>query len=162
MPGWIVGSTADGRNALLKAWILASVITAHCTCMARQGEACSHIGAMLFAVETAVRIRDARTSTERTNVWLPSFNPRAQYKRLREIGFTSSKKKRKRMDLTQPETNGQDRCESLPQAVLPVTPTPTEDELNMFYLRVAASGVKPAILMVHPQYSALFEEPRSK
>lgn len=117
---------------------------------------------MLFAVETAVRIRDARTSTERANMWLPAFNSRAQYKRLREIDFTSSKKKKKRMDLIQPEINGQDKCETLPQAALPLMPAPTEDELNMFYSKVAASGVKPAILMVHPQYSALFEAPRNK
>ncbi|KAH9381984.1 hypothetical protein HPB48_000970 [Haemaphysalis longicornis] len=53
-------------------------------------------------------------------------------------------------------------CESLPQAALPVTPAPTEDQLNMFYSRLAASGVKPEILMVHPQYSALCEAPRNK
>ncbi|KAH7964784.1 hypothetical protein HPB49_001316 [Dermacentor silvarum] len=52
------------RDPQLKVWVLAeangTIVTAHCTCMAGLGEACSHIGATLFAVETAVRIRDAR------------------------------------------------------------------------------------------------------
>ncbi|KAH9360747.1 hypothetical protein HPB48_020226 [Haemaphysalis longicornis] len=60
------------------------------------------LGAMLFAVETAVRLRDARTSTERSNMWLPAFYPRAQFKRLREIDFSSSKRKKKEMDQMQP------------------------------------------------------------
>lgn len=66
------------------------------------------------------------------------------------------------MDQMQPEANDQDGCESLPQAVLPVPPVPTEEELDLFYSRVAASGIKPAILMVHPQYSALFQAPPNK
>ncbi|KAH9373827.1 hypothetical protein HPB48_007451 [Haemaphysalis longicornis] len=62
----------------------------------------------------------------------------------------------------QPEANGQDRCESLPQAVLPIRHARTQEELNLFYKRVAAAGIKPAILMVHPHYSALFQAPQNK
>lgn len=45
-----------------------TITTAHCPCMAGQGEACSHVGAMLFAVETAVRVQDAGTRTNENNV----------------------------------------------------------------------------------------------
>ncbi|KAG0416851.1 hypothetical protein HPB47_006078 [Ixodes persulcatus] len=90
------------REAPLKAWLLAdadgSVITAHCTCVAEAGEACSHIGATLFAVETAVRLRNSRTCTKKENVWLPAHSPGTQYKRLRDIDFSSSKRKEKQMD----------------------------------------------------------------
>ncbi|KAH9366634.1 hypothetical protein HPB48_018162 [Haemaphysalis longicornis] len=90
------------RDPQLKVWVLAeangTIVAAHCTCMAGLGEACSHIGATLFAVETAVRIRDARTCTEKTNVWLPAHNSRAQYKRLKDRFLVFPTKK---------ETNGE-------------------------------------------------------
>ncbi|KAH7967030.1 hypothetical protein HPB49_021529 [Dermacentor silvarum] len=73
------------RGAPLKAWILAdvdgSIVTVHCTYMAGAGETCSHVGATLFAVETAVGMRDARTCTEKENTWLPANNPTAAFKR---------------------------------------------------------------------------------
>ena len=44
----------------LKPWVAATnegtVVTAHCNCMAGLGGACSHVGAILFAVEAGVRI----------------------------------------------------------------------------------------------------------
>ena len=45
----------------LKPWVAArnegTVVTAHCNCMAGLGGACSHVGAILFAVEAGVRIK---------------------------------------------------------------------------------------------------------
>ena len=35
-----------------------SVQCAHCKCMSGAGEACSHIGALLYAIMTGVRVRD--------------------------------------------------------------------------------------------------------
>ena len=45
------------------------VSTAHCTCMARLGESCSHVGALLFTVEAAINLRKARTCTELLCLW---------------------------------------------------------------------------------------------
>ena len=46
----------------LKPWVLiksnGSVVCGHCTCMAGQGETCSHVGAVLYWVEAQVRIRE--------------------------------------------------------------------------------------------------------
>ncbi|XP_070389040.1 uncharacterized protein [Dermacentor albipictus] len=71
-----VGHSQRLREAPLKSWILVdsdgSICTAHCTCMTGPGEACSHIGATLFAMETAVRIRESKTCTQKTNGWLPA------------------------------------------------------------------------------------------
>ena len=44
------------------------VPTAHCNCMAGLGETCSHVGALLFAVEAAVKIRESRTVTQENGV----------------------------------------------------------------------------------------------
>ncbi|KAH6935664.1 hypothetical protein HPB50_007529 [Hyalomma asiaticum] len=57
--------------------------------MAGAGEACSHVGAILFAVETAVRLRDART---------PASSPGTEYKRLKDIEFSSLNMKKQKMD----------------------------------------------------------------
>ncbi|KAL3892042.1 hypothetical protein ACJMK2_004282 [Sinanodonta woodiana] len=49
----------------LKTFIIAQqtgiVETAHCDCMAGHGEACSHVGALLVYIETAVRLENTKT-----------------------------------------------------------------------------------------------------
>ena len=49
-------------QSLLKPWVIlrtnGTVEVAHCTCMAGSAETCSHIGAILHMVETAVLIRN--------------------------------------------------------------------------------------------------------
>ncbi|XP_070387000.1 uncharacterized protein [Dermacentor albipictus] len=86
------------REAPLKSWILVdsdgSICTAHCAYMAGPGEACSHIGATLFAMETAVRIRESKRCTQKTNVWLPAHRSGTEYKSLIDIYFASSKKRK--------------------------------------------------------------------
>ena len=55
-------------------WLIAetdgSVISAHCTCMAGTGEVCSQVGAVLFAVKAAVKIRNTKTVTQEKAYWL--------------------------------------------------------------------------------------------
>ena len=46
------------------------VISAHCNCMPGLGESCSHVGAVLFVVEAATRIRDSKTVTQEKACWL--------------------------------------------------------------------------------------------
>lgn len=129
--------------------------------MAGVGEACSHVGATLFAVDTAVRIRDAKTCTEKDNIWLPAHNPRAEYKRLRDIDFSSAQSKRKRMDSALPGCSTEDEPD-LPAPSYPVPPAPTKEELELFHSRVEASGVKPAVFMVLPHYCEMFEPPQNR
>ena len=51
----------------LRPWISikfdGEVLCAHCTCMAGVGEACSHIGATLFALETSITLLKNTTCT---------------------------------------------------------------------------------------------------
>lgn len=51
----------------LNAWVLCEnegyVLCAHCTCMAGLGEACSHVGAVLFAIEEFVRLDEEAPAT---------------------------------------------------------------------------------------------------
>ena len=51
----------------LAPWFIAEksgeILYVHCNCMAGLGESCSHVGALLFYVEAAVRIRESKTVT---------------------------------------------------------------------------------------------------
>ena len=55
-------------------WILlgsnGTVIVAHCTCMAGLAETCSHVGAVLHWLETAVRLHNSTSYTSKENKWL--------------------------------------------------------------------------------------------
>ena len=50
----------------LRPWVIAeengTIQSAHCTCMAGLGEACSHVGALLFYVDAAVKIKKLQDS----------------------------------------------------------------------------------------------------
>ena len=52
----------------LTPWLISEgngkILSAHCKCMAGLDEACSHIAATLFWIDTTVRIRDSKTVTE--------------------------------------------------------------------------------------------------
>ncbi|XP_072142334.1 uncharacterized protein [Dermacentor andersoni] len=142
------------REPDLKVWCLAntdgSIITAHCTCMAGAGEACSHIGAVLFAVETSVRLRETRTCTGRKNAWLPANCSGTQPKRLRDIDFSSSKMRKRKMDSIHLQQGVEITSTCLPQA-LPLAPT--EESIQLFHSRLADAGATPAVFMVHPRSS---------
>ena len=80
----------------LKPWVAATnegtVVTAHCNCMAGLGGACSHVGAILFAVGIGVTIKRSTTCTSVPCKWLmPSPAIAVSYQVLRDIDFTSSK-----------------------------------------------------------------------
>ena len=58
----------------LRPWVIVRsndfVVSGHCTCMAGQGETCSHVGALLYWMEARVRIRESTPCTSRENKWL--------------------------------------------------------------------------------------------
>ena len=59
----------------LRPWVavekIGSVLCAHCNCMAGLGEACSHIAAVLFALEANMQARKSMSSTSLPCSWLP-------------------------------------------------------------------------------------------
>ena len=76
-----------------------TIITAHCNCLAGLGEVCSHVGAVLFAVEAGVRIREAQMCTSLPCKWLmPTVVKRLPYEELCSIDFTSAKAKKRKVD----------------------------------------------------------------
>ena len=85
----------------LDSWVLANsdgeITSAHCTCMAGLGECCSHIGAILFALETSTRMRKEATVTDVPAYWMfPSqANLDTPYKKVKDMNLESAAKKRK-------------------------------------------------------------------
>ena len=87
----------------LKSWLAVerngNVLTGHCNCLAGLGGVCSHVGAILFAVEAGVRMRKSRTCTSVPCQWLlPSGVGNVSYAERLEIDFTSSNTKKRKLD----------------------------------------------------------------
>ena len=70
-----------------------NVCMAHCNSMAGLCEACSHVGALLFAVEAGMRIRNSVTCTQERNRWiLPSYVKNIPYIPVCDMDLSSAKK----------------------------------------------------------------------
>ena len=73
MPRWQPTSTiiGCGYTYMVLSINSHSANTTHCICMAGLGEACSHIAALLFAVETNTQLKSQFASTSLPCTWLP-------------------------------------------------------------------------------------------
>ena len=143
-----VNHSQRARDTPLRIWFLAekcgTVIAAHCDCMAGLCEGCSHVGAVLFAVEAGVRIRDATTCTQETNKWLlPSHVREIPYLPVSEMDFTSAKKKHELMVEKQVTPMA---TRSNPGIQTTRTPAPTSEEQKSFFSSISGTAVKPAVL----------------
>jgi len=72
------------NDTALHPWIISknngTVLAGHCNCMAGLGESCTHVAALLFAIEASVRIRQSKTCTEEKAYWmLPSSLNKVSY-----------------------------------------------------------------------------------
>ena len=67
----------------LRPWISikldGEVVCAHCTCMAGGGEACSHIGVKLFALETSIKLLKNTACTSMPCEWLRPSAQKIEY-----------------------------------------------------------------------------------
>ncbi|XP_067125337.1 uncharacterized protein [Centruroides vittatus] len=137
----------------LKVWILGKssgeIVTAHCNCMAGCSSACSHVGAVLFALEVGVRIRESKTSTDRANEWLPPHSRVLAPRPLKEIDFSSSISKYNCM------TSLNINQRSFKKRNMKVTPM-NDSELDSFLSDVAKCNPQACILAVTPRFSDHF------
>ncbi|KAL3847209.1 hypothetical protein ACJMK2_018131 [Sinanodonta woodiana] len=106
-PSWRVTEEPHHPWAALKK--SGPVIAAHCDCMAGLGETCSHIGALLFKIEAAVRLGyTSSTCTDRPCEWNACFVKNVEPKKIADIIFykTAAKEKLKnsKRKMTEPAT----------------------------------------------------------
>lgn len=135
----------------LKPWVAVRksgrVECGHCTCMAGLAESCSHVAALLYWLETAVRIKNATSCTSRPNSWMaPSMPETCQHvpyvtlEELEDIAVSRTK--------SVSQDNGYSKISEQ---------RPTEQELQELYVDLnGASDRKPAILSLVTGYSDRF------
>ena len=119
-------------DPLLRPWISikldGEVLCAHCTCMAGVGEACSHIGATLFALETSITLLKNTACTSMPCEWIRPAAQKIEYAEGASIDFISPRRKFNEV-----------RCESLGSERTHMRPTsaslvpPTYSEATGFY-----------------------------
>ena len=133
----------------LRPWVLVrcngTILVGHCTCMAGLAETCSHVGAVLHWVETAIRVRDDTPCTSKENKWLmPTPTQSIPYLQLCDIDFSAPK----RLKVTSP---------SAPLVNLSTATPPSESEKEDFFREIAKEEVKkPLILSIVEPYSEKF------
>ena len=133
----------------LRPWVLVrcngTVLVGHCTCMAGLVETCSHVGAVLHWVETAIRVCDDTPCTSKENKWLrPTPAQNIPYVQLSEIDFRAPKRQKVKSPSTSLAT------------VSTVTPTSLSEKEAFFHEIAQEQGKKPLILSVIEQYSDKF------
>lgn len=144
------------RDTPLIPWIIAdtsgTVHTGHCNCMAGLGETCSHIGALLFALECYVRQRETKTVTQEKAYWMVPPTREVAYLPVAEIDFTSASTKKKNMDLL--IESGVQHCNSPGKKA--DMKAPSEGEINCFFHNLSKTEGQPAILSIVDDYSDNF------
>lgn len=143
--------------------------------MAGLGEACTHIAALLFAIDATVRIRDSKTVTDEKAYWLlPATMKSVEYKKVQDIDFTSAVTAKRKFTstldaMTSPCVKNQKTHSPLPSTPkqttvsTPVTLTPktpgsnpredkvpeaTDEDMDFLYKKLFESGAKSAILSI--------------
>ncbi|CAN7990021.1 unnamed protein product [Ixodes pacificus] len=98
--GWVQqprSKVLGDRNVFIVGKPDGEVLLAHCTCMAGLGEACSHIGSILFYFEAVIKRREELTCTDRENAWLPPQLQTLEGQPVAKIDFASSRTKMLRL-----------------------------------------------------------------
>ncbi|XP_037560765.2 uncharacterized protein LOC119439351 [Dermacentor silvarum] len=135
----------------LEPWLLVKqdgmVKAAHCTCMAGLGEACSHIGALLFYLEAASNFRDGQACTDKENAWLPPYSSTVPCAPLAHIDFASATTKKRRLD-------GHRSSSSKKPAT--TIERPSQCEWKGFLDRIKKAGKYSAVLALKKDYCEEF------
>lgn len=140
-----VNHSQRARDTPLKTWLLAekdgTVCMAHCNCMAGLCEACSHVGALLFAIEAGVRMRESVTCTQEKSRWvMPSYVKEIPNIPVCEMDLSSAKKWYSTLG-EQGSATPDHRERANVQA------TTAEEQANFFEI-ISMCGIKPAILSI--------------
>ena len=132
-------------------WLYVLTVSA---CVAGQGEACSHVTALLFTLEANSQVQKSLSCTSLPCYWLPPTFRTVPFARICDIDFTAPQKKHMKVLEDAQAT-------STSNVTLTVTSTPSfnmkpsASELNNFYKTLSETG-KPAILSIVPDFSEAY------
>ncbi len=117
--------------------------------MAGLGEACTHIGAVLFYLEASTKRSSEQSCTQSKCQWLiPSYQKEIPYLPIKDLDFSSAKKKHKAQATS--TTNQMDPKSK--QEGCSVS-KPDNFEMNSFFKKLSESETRPAILSIVSPYS---------
>ena len=132
----------------VRSWVVAkkegTVAMGHYTCMAGLGEACFHIGALLFTLEANTRYKQSLSCTSLSCSWLPPTFQSVEYASVADIDFMTANEEPKKKKIKTAGTSTQQD----------LTPTTSPEELNAFFSGLSKSGSKAVILSLTPKYCA--------
>ena len=135
----------------LQPWVLikysGTVLVAHCTCMAGLAETCSHVGAILHWIETAVRIQHSTFCTSKENQWIiPKSIKEVPYLQLSDIDFSVPKRQKL------PSVSNDNPTTISTSKITP----PSEDEIQDFFHKLSKEQTKSVALSVTESFSSNF------
>ena len=132
----------------LRPWIILSnsgvILAGRCNCMAGLGEICSHVGAVLFFLECASRIKQSTSVTDSPAYWkMPTTLRKVEYSQIKDIDFSSPAVLKNNMDLNI-EANIQKN--DVNKKCIKRPPPLSQLELSCLFDKIAPK--KPAILSI--------------
>ena len=127
---------------------------AHCNCIAGLRESYSHVSAVLFYINYAVKLRDSKTATEKRPYWtIPSACNGIEYNNVKDIDFNSPKVMRRKLDEKCREHKGKGKQEQLKVIEVHSGLVPSDHEMADIFSEIHKSETKSSILSVILQYS---------
>lgn len=124
--------------------------------MAGLSEACSHVGALLFATEASVRINASLTCTQQKSKWvMPGYVKQVPYIPVCEMDFTSSKTKHKLLLENQITPSASLLTPDDIPARSNIPSTSSEEQLQ-FFKNIAACSTRPVILSLVPKLNETY------
>ncbi|KAK4325800.1 hypothetical protein Pmani_003633 [Petrolisthes manimaculis] len=142
-------------------WIIVAqdggIMTANCDCKAGLGGTCSHVGAVLFYVDAAVRAREQKTVTQDKAYWLlPKACKKVEYKPISEIDFTSSANRKRKFDAQLCDPTAQSSDTVVKRQSCDSVKPPTEAEKTKFLEDLYDHGSRAVILSVTKPFNKAF------
>ena len=151
------------NDPLVELWIIAgtdgAILSAHCLgCKAGLAESCSHITSALIYIECWTRINGKLACTQLKCTWLlPTYVSEVCYERVKDIDFTSAKKRKENLD------NQIDLLNETPsqpctkaQQITPTRMNVSEAEVAQFYRKLNDCQRKAVALSLIDPYADQF------
>lgn len=141
----------------LKPWVITeiegAIVASHCDCMAGLGESCTHVAALLFYIEAAVKLHKSKTVTEEKAYWtLPPALKHINYTPANQVNFSHPNKLRKHFEKKLPDDQTS-RAKLDQQSKIP---KPSSEEIDELMQKIKDSGTKSVILSLKPPFSDEF------
>ena len=141
----------------LRVWIgikqCGEVICAHCTCMVGAGEACAHIGALLFTAEANTMIKHQHSCTSLPCSWLPPSHQFVSATKTADIDLKTPKSKQE----IQHSSESVDADVSVPPSKKLCTMVPPGlEQISKLHMRLSKTDGKPVVLSHTEGFSDLY------